>query len=127
MQAWDKQINSQSTYIYVGNSLQVYILRVVNILAKYQCLKSNKMWVKCNHLLESSFIQGPRSGIWFHPKNINQLYMKYIKYLTFCETSTTPSCSGPIAAQKSRGNSVPGAVFSHKMPKMDFHYSHRFS
>ena len=29
--------------------------------------------------------------------------------------------------QISRGNSVLGVVFSHKMPKMDFHYSHRFS
>ena len=33
----------------------------------------------------------------------------------------------PIPAQKSRGNSVLGVVFSHTMPKMDFHYSHRFS
>jgi len=30
-------------------------------------------------------------------------------------------------AQKSRDNSVIGVVFSHIMPKMDFHYSHRFS
>ena len=42
-------------------------------------------------------------------------------------TSTTPSCSGPIPAQKSLGNSVLGVVFSHTMPKMDFRYSHRFS
>ena len=43
------------------------------------------------------------------------------------KTSTTPSCSGPIPAQKSRGNSVIGVVFSHTMSKMKFHYSHRFS
>ena len=43
------------------------------------------------------------------------------------KTSTTPSRSGPIQAQKSRGNSILGVVFSHPMPKMDFHYSHRFS
>ena len=43
------------------------------------------------------------------------------------KTSTTPSCSGPIPAKKSRGNSVLGAVFSHTMPKMEFDYSHRFS
>ena len=42
-------------------------------------------------------------------------------------TSTIPSCSGPIPAQKLRGNSVPGVVFSQTMPKMDFRYSHRFS
>ena len=36
------------------------------------------------------------------------------------KTSTTPSCSGPIPAQQSRGNSVLGVVFSHRMPKMDF-------
>ena len=42
------------------------------------------------------------------------------------DTSTTPSCSGPIPAQKSRGNSVLGVVFSNTMPKMDFHYSHGF-
>ena len=33
----------------------------------------------------------------------------------------------PIPAQKIRGNSVPGAVLSHTMPKIDFYYSHRFS
>ena len=43
------------------------------------------------------------------------------------QTSITPSCSGPIPAQKSRGNSVLGVVFSYTMPKMVFHYSHRFS
>ena len=43
------------------------------------------------------------------------------------KTSTTPSCSGPIPAQKSRGNSVLGVVFSHIMPKKDFRYSYRFS
>ena len=42
-------------------------------------------------------------------------------------TSTTPSCSGAIPAQKPRGNSVLGVVFSHTMPKMDFPYSHCFS
>ena len=42
------------------------------------------------------------------------------------KTSTTPSCSGPISAQKSQGNSVLGVVFPHTMPKMVFHYSHRF-
>ena len=31
------------------------------------------------------------------------------------------------AAQKSRGNSVPGVVFSHTMPKIDFYHSHRFN
>ena len=35
-------------------------------------------------------------------------------------TSTTTSCSRPIPAQKSRGNSVLGVKFSHTMPKMDF-------
>ena len=43
-----------------------------------------------------------------------------LKILKEEETSTTPSCSGPIPAQKSRGNSVLGAVFSHTMLKMDF-------
>ena len=43
------------------------------------------------------------------------------------ETSTTPSCSGPIPAQKSRANSVPGAIFSHLMFEMNFYYFHRFS
>ena len=50
-----------------------------------------------------------------------------ITFLIVTYTSTTPRCSGPIPAQKSRGNSVLGVVFSHTMPKMDFHYSHRFS
>ena len=43
------------------------------------------------------------------------------------KTTTTPSCGGPILAQKSRDNLVLGVVFSHMMPRMDFHYSHRFS
>ena len=42
-------------------------------------------------------------------------------------TSTTPSCSGSIPPQKSWANSVLGVVFSYTMPKMVFHYSHRFS
>ena len=43
------------------------------------------------------------------------------------ETSTTPSCSGPIPAQKIEGNSAQVAVFSHLMPKKDFYYFHHFS
>ena len=43
------------------------------------------------------------------------------------ETSTTPSCSGPIPAQKSRANSVPGAIFSHLMFEMNFYHFHSFS
>jgi len=58
---------------------------------------------------------------WLFSKNTCHVDLKKDK------TSTTPSCSGPIPAQMSRGNSVPGVIFSHTMPKMDFHYSHRFS
>ena len=54
------------------------------------------------------------------------LFLHY-KISTIIETSTMPSCSGPIPAQQSRGNSVLGVVFSHTMLKMDFHYSHRVS
>ena len=43
------------------------------------------------------------------------------------KTSTTPSFSWPIPSQKIWGNSVPGVIFSHTMPKIDFHYSNRFS
>ena len=48
---------------------------------------------------------------------------------TLKKLSTTPSCSGPIPAQKIRGNLVPGprAVFFHTIPKMDFYYFHPFS
>ena len=50
------------------------------------------------------------------------------KELTIVEyTSTTPSCSELIRTQNIWGNSVPGAILSHTMPKMDFHHSHRFS
>ena len=38
-----------------------------------------------------------------------------------------PRYRGPIPAQEIWRNSVPGAVFSHRMPKMDFYDSHRFS
>ena len=50
-----------------------------------------------------------------------------IEILTGNKTSTTPSCSGPIPAQKSWGSSVLEVVSSHTMPKMNVHYSHRFS
>ena len=47
------------------------------------------------------------------------------------KTRSTPSCSGPILAQKMRqkiqGSSAPRVVFSNIMPKMDFCYSCRFS
>ena len=35
------------------------------------------------------------------------------------ETSTTPSCNGPIPAQKNPENSVSGGIFSNTMPKME--------
>ena len=41
---------------------------------------------------------------------------KFVWLLGINETSTTPNCSGPIPVQKSRGNSVPGVVFSNTMP-----------
>ena len=41
-------------------------------------------------------------------------------------TTTTPSCSGPIPAQKSQASLEPGAVFSRLMLEMDFNYFHRF-
>ena len=45
------------------------------------------------------------------------------------KTSTTPSCSGPIPAQKIRGNSVAGGVISINMddggPEMKCTYFHR--
>ena len=46
-------------------------------------------------------------------------------FLTRKLTSTTQSCSGPILTQKSRANSVPGALFSHLMLEMEFYYFHR--
>ena len=43
-------------------------------------------------------------------------------------TSTMPSCSGLIPAQKSRDNSVLEVVFFHTVRKMDFYYySHHFN
>ena len=68
--------------------------------------------------IESEIVQSARC---FMVRTINHLTLKLIR------TSTTPSCSGPILAQKSRDNSVLGVAFSHTMPKMDFRYSHRFS
>ena len=42
-------------------------------------------------------------------------------------TSTTPSSSGPIPAQKLQANSVPRDIFSHLMFEINFYYFHRFS
>ena len=50
-------------------------------------------------------------------KYVNTLHQMIYK------TSTTPSCSEPILAQTLQANSVPRAVFSHIMPKMDFYYT----
>ena len=47
---------------------------------------------------------------------------KKYKEMKTAKTSTTPSCSRPIPAENIRSNSVSGVVFSHTMPKMDFHY-----
>ena len=40
------------------------------------------------------------------------------------KTSTTSSCSGPIPAQRSRANLVPGAIIYHLMFEMIFYYFH---
>ena len=48
------------------------------------------------------------------------IFQKHICRLETHKTSTTPSCSGLIPAQKSRGNSVLGVVFSHTKPNMNF-------
>ena len=73
--------------------------------------------------LEAQLYQADFSMIWFEKwtRATNQ-WFQWLK-----KKSTTPSCNGPIPAQKIQGNSVPGTVFSHTMPKMDFYYSHRFS
>ena len=57
--------------------------------------------------------------------SLRQAY--YDQFWRIHEQAQTPSCSGPIPAQKLRANSVPRAVFSNLMPKMDFYYFHRFS
>ena len=49
-----------------------------------------------------------------------ELIIDFLKELKKQLTSTTPSCSRPITAQKIRDKLVPGAVFFHNMPKMDF-------
>ena len=53
------------------------------------------------------------------------------QWLNILKTSTTPSCSGPIPAQKSfdksQANSVLGDIFSHLMFEMNFYRFHRFS
>ena len=55
------------------------------------------------------------------------VHFKWSSTVIIIQTSTMLSCSGPIPAQKSRGNSVLGVIFSHTLPKMDFRYFHRFS
>ena len=66
-------------------------------------------------------------------KNQNRSYLDNTNYMEVRVdlkerlTSTSPSYSGPIPAQKLRANSVSRAVFSHLIPKMDFYYFHRFS
>ena len=37
------------------------------------------------------------------------------------------AAGGPIPSQKSRVNSVPGAIFSHLMFEINFYHVHRFS
>ena len=92
---------------------------------------TNVSW-KCLHKLISVkmryHIGVYTNYLWFHNCFLIEHHQnQYHKNQTYDITSTTPSCSGPIPAQKLRGNSVLGVVFSNKMHKMDFHYSHRFS
>ena len=106
----------------------------------YSNLQQGLYW---GHLLEMSLVYTLSSGSEIQTIARSMTHSR-IKYILPCKkmvqnkdiferqekrnkTSTTPSCSGPITAQKSRGNSVLGVIFSHTMPKMDFRYSHRFS
>ena len=60
----------------------------------------------------------------------NQNFEKLLKICLDIDlkiTSTTPSCSGPIPAQKSQASSVSGDKFSHLMFEMIFYHLHRFS
>ena len=53
-------------------------------------------------------------------KDIAQWHREYmwVFFKDRIKTSTAPSCSGPIPAQKLRTNSVPRVVFSYLMPKI---------
>ena len=71
--------------------------------------------------------QNPQKYIkWVYFINQNRKVL-LLDYVIIRQASITPSCSGPIPAQKKWVNLVPEAVLSHTMPQMDFHYSHRFS
>ena len=75
---------------------------------------------RCSQLLVTSYGIGPQCVF-------NILTLKYLnihisihtKSVKIDNTSTTPSCNG----SKDMGNSVPGAVFSYTMPKIDFYFS----
>ena len=81
---------------------------------------NNATWCKKSKTCETYGVTGEVDMVWIP---LNCMPILFIKREKKKETSTTPSCSGPIPAQKSLGNSVRGVLFSETMPKMD----HRFS
>ena len=102
----DHKIRLKLSYIYVK-----YIFQTFNFLCDTS--QPNKQ-------------QGPITFIKFITDTLKQICSSYRKKEGLNKKkSTTSSCNGPIPSQKSRGNSVLGVIFSHTMPRMDVHYSHR--
>ena len=120
--------NKNIWYFDIYNSLNFFISFREILMFVDDVLRINTKEKKCVIMLMLNCATDMKPKV--HASPIR--YMDIVLKLCFCilkwtRTSTTPSCSRPIPAQKSRGNSVLGAVFSHTMPKMDFRYSHRFS
>ena len=59
--------------------------------------------------------------------NMYQYAANTLFYNYFIKQAQRQAAAGRSRHKKSQGNSVLGVVFSQTMPKMDFHYSHRFS
>ena len=109
--------NNEDTVTYIIVSLSISLHNPLYI----SCYEAYFAHRRYGRQLRQSVLQKVSTNI----NNRHQVVWKLSNIIK--KTSTTPSCSGPISAQKSWGNSVLGVVFSHTMPKMDFHYSHRFS
>ena len=120
--------NENNCFIHIDLHLESYLYHILWVLTSVYAHKTS-LWEKYFVPLSQTVINNmhiPFSSLLF----LILFYINYTDHLLkamHLKTSTTPSCSGPILTQKLRLNSVPRTAFSHPMPKIDFHYFHRFS
>ena len=109
---------------------QLYVRKYQSLTASHPSSRRHPVQHRCHVTASTStnlHLHHGRQDKWKNKHAKKRLTKTPTTNQSVQKTSTTLSCSGPIPAQESRGNSRLGVVFSHTIPKMDFRYSHRFS